>query len=102
MLLEIQGENTGSFVMFGEVATQLLKMMGQSSNTEGAIREADVPAALQNLTLALEKLPTDQQPADDDADAGTMEVSLRTRAKPLIDLLEESIEKGGFVMWKPK
>ena len=38
MLIEINGEHTGSVVMFGTVAVQLLKMMGQSGNTEGAIR----------------------------------------------------------------
>lgn len=101
MLLEIQGENTGSFTMFGDVATQLLKMMGQSGQSEGAIREADVPAALQNLRNALGKLP-DQNDSTEDDDEGTQTVSLHTRAKPLVDLLEESVEKGGYVMWKPQ
>lgn len=100
MLLEIQGENTGSFIMFGDIATQLLKMMGQSGQPEGAIREADVPAALAKLKSALDNLPAEQQVGDDDSE--TQQVSLRTRAKPMLDLLEQSAEKGGFVMWKPQ
>lgn len=100
MLLEIQGENTGSFVMFGDVASQLLKMMGQSSSSEGAIREADVPAALEKLQTALDKLPANPQLNEDEDD--TQQVSLQTRAAPLVDLLKESIEKGGYVMWKPQ
>ena len=39
-----------------------------------------------------------EQP-DGDED-GELPVSLSTRAKPLIDLLESGIEKGGYVMWK--
>lgn len=101
MLLEIQGENTGSFMMFGSVATQLLKMMGQSGETEGAIREEDVPTALENLRNALDKLPVQKNTSDDD-DEGTDTIGLHTRAKPLIDLLEESVQKGGYVMWKPQ
>ena len=44
MLIEFQGEHTGSIVMFGNIATSLLKMMGQSGKTEGAVRAEDVPA----------------------------------------------------------
>lgn len=101
MLLEIQGENTGSFMMFSDVAKQLLKMMGQSGSDEGAIREEDVPAALDNLRNALEKLPV-QMHNDSDDDEGEQSVGLHTRAKPLVDLLEESVQKGGYVMWKPQ
>lgn len=100
MLIEINGEHTGSVVMFGTVAVQLLKMMGQSGNTEGAIRAPDVPAALQNLVAALEQTPAnDQINEDDDGDA---HISLHTRAKPLIDLLQECVTDQGYVMWKPK
>ena len=100
MLIEIQGEKTGSFMMFGDIAVKLLKMMGQSGQTEGAIREQDVPDALTSLRSALEKLPVESSSADDDDESHT--VGLHTRAKPLLDLLEESAKKGGYVMWKPQ
>jgi len=100
MLIEISGEQTGTVVMFGNVATQLLKMMGQSGNSEGAIRQPDVPQALQELKDALDALPeTDQATEDEDGDSP---ISLHTRAKPLIDLLEECIAEGSYVMWKPQ
>ncbi len=100
MLIEISGEHTGSVVMFGSVATQLLKMMGQSGNNEGAIREPDVPQALSKLKEALAAVPVaDKKPQDEEDDN---EVSINTRAKPLIDLLENSITEGGYVMWKPQ
>lgn len=101
MLIEMRGENTGSVVMFGNVAVQLLKMMGMSGNTEGAIQQPDIPEALAALKVSLSNLPAEstQRPDDDDGEAP---VGLSTRAKPLIDLLEECTSKGGYFMWKPQ
>lgn len=99
MLIEIQGENTGSIVMFGNVATTLLKMMGQSGEPEGAIRQEDIPDALDNLNKALKTAPDD---SSGDADEDDNNVGLKTRAVPLVDMLEECIKKGGYLMWKPQ
>ena len=98
MLIEFSSESTGNVIMFGKVATQLLKMMGQSGNNEGAIREADVPEALNKLKSALAALPAAESDRDDDDN----EISMQTRAVPLIDLLEESAAAGSYVMWKPQ
>ncbi len=98
MLIEFSSESTGNVIMFGKVATQLLKMMGQSGNNEGAIREADVPEALNKLKSALAALPAAESDQDDDDN----EISMQTRAVPLIDLLEESAAAGSYVMWKPQ
>ncbi len=104
VLLEFQGENTGSIIMFDDVAIKLLKMMGQSGSTEGAIREPDVPDALSDLKQALANMPAsnddrENTPADDDNEPV---VSLHTRASPLIDMLEQCVSKGGYLMWKPQ
>ena len=98
MLIEFSGERSGAVMMFGSVAKQLLKMMEQSGNTEGAIRAPDVPMALQNLNDALESMPA-QKTEDDD---GESEISIHTRAVPLIDLLKECIADDSYLMWKPK
>ena len=98
MLIEIQGEHTGSITMFGDVATRLLKMMGQSGQSEGAIRAEDVGEALGSLETALARL---EEPESEDED-GNARVSLQTRAKPLLDLLRSSQQQQGYVMWKPK
>ncbi|MEM7257587.1 MAG: DUF1840 family protein, partial [Pseudomonadota bacterium] len=70
MLIEIQGEHTGSITMFGDAAKKLLKMMGQSGQPEGAIRAEDVPAALDSLQTALGKLSEpDADVEDEDGNA---------------------------------
>ena len=97
MLIEFEGENTGRITMFGDVATQLLKLMGQSGQPEGALREEDVPAALQQLKSALANM---QEPEVEDDEEAEEPVSLHTRAQPLMELLESSMEKGGYFMWK--
>ena len=99
MLIEFKGEHTGSVVMFGNIATQLLKMMGQSGQAKGAIEAPEVPAALDQLKRSLQNVAPPQTGDDDD---GEPNVSLQTRANPLIDLLERSVEKNGYVMWKPQ
>jgi len=99
MLIEIRGEHTGSIVMFGNVATALLKMMGQSGQPEGALRQEDVPAALNNLNSALSTVPDDSNAKDSEDDDS---VGLKTRALPLVKLIEECVEKGGYLMWKPQ
>lgn len=98
MLLEFKGERTGTVMMFGTIAKQLLKMMGQSGNDEGAMKAPDVPAALQKLKDALKAMPA--QDSDDEDDDN--EVSIHTRAVPLIDLLEECIREDSYLMWKPQ
>jgi len=97
MLLEFKGERTGTVMMFGTIAKQLLKMMGQSGNEEGAMKAPDVPAALQKLKDALNAMPAQDSDEDDDN-----EVSIHTRAVPLIDLLEECIREDSYLMWKPQ
>ena len=99
MLIEMRGEHTGAIVMFGDAATSLLKMMGQSGQPEGALREEDVPGALDTLRAALQSTPDDSSTNPDEDEN---HIGIRTRAAPLIKLLEECSEKGGYLMWKPQ
>jgi hypothetical protein len=104
MIIEFQGENTGSIIMFGNVATTLLKMMGQSGEPQGAIRQEDIPEALSKLNNALQSVPDDSTDTDKDTEENEDDnsVGLKTRAVPLVDMLEECVAKGGYVMWKPQ
>ena len=103
MLVKFQGENTGAIITFGNVAEQLLKMMGMSGKLEGAMTEEEVPGALAKLEAAV--AAQKGQPAggdDDNNDDDDNSVSIATRAVPIIDLLKEAKAKGGYVMWRPQ
>ncbi len=93
----------GSFIMMGDIAVQLLKMMGHSGTVPSAILAGDIPKALAQLKAALAeaaKAPPEPEP-DREEQEGRPEpaVSLRQRAHPLVDLLERSASKGCDVMW---
>jgi hypothetical protein len=92
----------GDITMFGDVATRLLKLMGQSGEVPGALLAADIPPAVARLKEALgqhRETDTASKPAKDDRDAEPP-IALATRAKPLIDLLERAAKAGAEVIWK--
>ncbi len=92
----------GALTMFGDVAVELLKLMGHSGTVPSAILAPDISAALERLTLALDQgaslpaTPTDEE----DRREGRKPVSLRQRAYPLIDLLERAARNNADVMWE--
>ena len=90
----------GTFTMFGDVAVQLLKMMGHSGTVPSALLAADIPAALARLRSAVAAAPEPPEPASErDGKPEHPRVSLRQRAFPLIDLLERSAKAGADVLW---
>jgi hypothetical protein len=94
----------GGFTMFGDVAVELLKMMGHSGTVPSAILAADIPAAVQRLRQALRNAPP-PPPEPEDANDSHGErkeprVSIQTRAVPLIDLLERAAKRGADVTWR--
>jgi hypothetical protein len=85
--------------MFGDVALNMLKLMGHSATVPGALLAEDIPAALQRLEAEIKanrQLPESDQPEngeDDDA------VSLSHRALPLIELLKAAAKAKTNIMW---
>ena len=84
--------------MFGDVALNMLKMMGHSETVPGAILAEDVPAALDQLTIAItaEKSVPPVQVKDEDEQV----VSMAHRGLPLINLLTAAVKENCDVMWK--
>jgi len=85
---------------FGDIAQQLLTMMGQSGTVPSAIMADDVPEALASLKRAMGGLSTKNFEQSSTDDRGEQSVSLAHRALPLIALLEDAVKKGCNVMWK--
>ena len=91
---------SGTITTFGDVGKQLLRLMGQSGDVPGALRAADIPAAVNQLKTALaqETDPPKQDPRAEDG--GETPVGLKTRALPLIELLERAASRGDDVLWE--
>ena len=88
----------GTITMFGDVATKLLRMMGQSGSIPGAILGKDIPPALDRLRRSVsgELEPSPDKKAGDD---GEPQVGMKQRAFPLIELLERAAKQNADVVW---
>ena len=88
--------------MFGEVALQLLEMMGRSGTVPSAIGAEDIPQALESLRegIAAADAALEDQPPHEEEEGEERRVSLHNRALPLIEMLEAAEQAGVPVMWE--
>ncbi|MEQ1600599.1 MAG: DUF1840 domain-containing protein [Methylophilaceae bacterium] len=98
MLVTFTTEAYADITMFGDVALSMLQMMGHSTTVPGAILAEDVPAALSQLSAAINAAKAAPQIVDKAADEP--EVSLAHRGLPLIALLAAAAKAECNVMWK--
>ena len=108
MLVTFHTKRYANITMFGDVAKQLLALLGHSGTVPSAIKAEDVPAALARLEAALAQRKaadaTDaaDAPKDDrgrvDYDA-PRKVTLTQRAVPLLELLRAAVANKADVMW---
>jgi len=105
MLVRFGSVKTESVTMFGDVAVELIKMLGATGAVPGAISAEDIPSALQRLRQKLQTshstgsiTSSPEKDTEDDKDRDTP-VALATRAGPLIDILERSSAANAPVMW---
>ena len=102
MLVTFKSTAYADITMFGDAATDLLKLMGHSGNIPGAILAEDVSDALEKLKQSLADRPdalAETKADPDDGDEQSNRVALSTRAVPLIELLEAAAASGANVQW---
>ena|SRR2546430_12601533 len=90
----------GTITMFGDDATKLLRLMGQTGAVPGAILAQDIRDAVERLRRAVsgttDKPPVQNKTKDDEPPP----VNLRQRAFPLIELLERAAKQNADVIWE--
>jgi len=99
MLITFKTSAYANITMLGDIGLKMLEMMAFGSSVPGAINAEDVPSALENLQSALDKLPTQVEPAGE-ADDDQPAVSVHTRAVPLIELLQAAVADETYVRWE--
>lgn len=88
----------GNLIMFKQHATELLKLMGLSGDAPSAILPKDISLA---LTRAREHpLLADSLKGENKSQQTDNKINLKTRAKPLFDLLERAKSRNCEVMWR--
>jgi hypothetical protein len=106
MLVTFRTKAYADITMFGDVAKQLLGMMGLSGTVPSALMAEDVPAALAELRSSVRALPEEpEEPEEPKADAKEQEkneahVPIARRAFPLIGLLEAAEKAQADVTWR--
>jgi hypothetical protein len=104
MLVTFTTKAYADIVMFGDVAKDLLELMGHSGTVPGAIAAESVPVALASLRAAAARVPDrsgDDSVAVDNSDARDgPPVALAQRAYPLIELLRAAGAEGAGVSWR--
>lgn len=106
MLVRFSSIQTEPVLMFGDIAVQLLKMLGATGAIPGALSAADIPGAVIRLRQQLQMHdkaqpePSSKHSDDDDEREREPAVGLATRAAPLIDLLERAGAGHAPVMWE--
>lgn len=108
MLITFTSKAYPDVVMFGDIATVLLRAMGQSDEPPGILRGADIRLAAERLRAWLELRPqappfvedTDRIQSEEQLREARNRVSLRTRAQPLLELLDASYKKEADVIWR--
>jgi Domain of unknown function (DUF1840) len=106
MLVRFSSTKTGSITMFGDVAVQLIRLLGASGTIPGAIGPEDIPGAIQRLRQYLQSC-TEAHPERSETVMGQADgkdhepqVALATRAAPLVGLLEQAAAANAPVMWE--
>ncbi|OBP17118.1 hypothetical protein A5320_20775 [Rheinheimera sp. SA_1] len=98
MIVTFHSKDYYPITMFGEAALQLIEKMGCTPKVPGAIYAEDVPQALWQLQQNLEDLPQDLT-ATVAAEAAEAQVSLHTRAVPLLEMLRGAAKKQHNISW---
>ena len=105
MLVTFRTSAYADITMFGDVAKQLLELLGHSGTIPSAIKAEDVPAALARLDAAIKQRgaadaadPAGSDRGREDYDA-PRKVTLSQRAVPLLELLRAAAANRANVMW---
>lgn len=99
MLVTFTCRAYADITMFGNVATQLLKIMGYSNPQQGAILADKVPQALARLKQGMGDVKTPPDAIPQRHEEEERPVSLTHRALPLIELLAAAKKDNCDVMW---
>ena len=110
MLITFTSKVYPDVVMFGNVATALLRAMGQKEEPPGILRGEDIRIAAERLRAHLDIAAPKDKAANDEADdpnksederkEARNRVGLRTRALPLLDMMDACYKKDADLIWR--
>ena len=106
MIITFRSPASGDVIMFGDVAKQMMNLMGKAVTDEGIVTVEQLPDAIARLRAAVEAEKSRRAGTADEGNDGDEgkpgmggPVSLVQRAVPLLELLDWSLRKKKPVTW---
>lgn len=102
MLVTFRSGACADVMMFGEVAKQMMEIVGKELGPRGVITVDQMPEAIARLRQAVaedRRLRQGRRNDDEDDEERRERVSIGQRALPLIELLECSLREDKAVTW---
>jgi hypothetical protein len=102
MLITFRSGVCTDVMMFGDVARQMMEIMGKEPGDRGVITVDQLVGAAARLRKAVadeRALRKGAQPADEEDEEAREHVGIGQRALPLIELLECSLKEEKAVTW---
>lgn len=100
MLVKFLSSETGELLMFAEVAGALLRAIGKECTARGTFTREQMMPGAKLLREAVAR--GEGEVANDEDGSGEKPVAMRSRAFPLIDMLERSSQGGAKanIVWE--
>ncbi|MDR1350990.1 MAG: DUF1840 domain-containing protein [Zoogloeaceae bacterium] len=104
MLVTFTSSESGTMLMFAEVARPFLKAMGKACTARGVITRAEMPAAIAAIERYLKTLPA-PKPDPEEAEAEkppVPRIGAAQRAWPLLDMLARTArsKRESHILWE--
>lgn len=98
MLITFSSDAYENITFMGDVAFDMLRMMGCHAAPRGVIKAENVASALSQIKITLETMK--DKPSGQTTDPEERPISLGNRAVTLIEMLEASVKEKCDVSWK--
>lgn len=110
MLITFKSRAGADVIMFGDVAKQMLAVIGKDpEDTRGIVTTVQLPAALEALRAAVERDKLERASASNEEDETDDEqaprpkdarISFAQRAIPLMELMSHALREETHVIWE--
>ena len=99
MLYKFKSDAGGDVIMLEPTGRQVLEIIGKGADAKGILLPEQMPAATAALQAAIANEESQGEVADQHDNAAQKCISLRTRAWPLVTLMERSTKAKVPITW---
>lgn len=100
MLVKFQSSTSGEIMMFAETARTLLAVLKKECTSRGVITLEQLPDEIALLRAAVERDQSAGRTNDESDQDKELPVGFSQRATPLLELLQRTLKREGYVMWE--